>query len=581
MAALRRRDFIRRIGESALGSILAGHAWCGEPRHRKPNIVFILADDLGWAELGCTGSRFNDTPQLDALARQGMRFTDAYAAAPVCSPMRASFMTGQYPARVGITDYLRPNDRKFLSTDHVTVAEALAAAGYACGLIGKWHLMGDYRTRKGDPKLHGFHEVICSESRGIGGGAYFHPYKFMPEVEARRKGEYLTDRLNEEAVDFIARHRGEPFFLFLSHYAVHTRLVGKPDLVAKYQKKPGAGRTRHNPALAAMLESIDQGVGAVLAKLDDLGIADHTAVIFMSDNGGELRVTSNAPLRGGKSQLYEGGIREPLIVRWPGVVRPGSTCSVPVSSIDFYPTIIDMAGARPDPRQVLDGQSLVPLLKQTGRLKRGALFWHYPLARPHFLGGRSSAAVRKGDLKLIEFYDTGNAELYDLGSDVGESTDLSATMPERAAELRKLLDEWRKQVGAEVPQPGVSAAGLQLHLALDEPAGAARARDRSGHRRHLLYHGTRPAPAPKGQARAFNGTDEFLELPRALAPRPAGTPITVAAWVRPEKPDGTILAHGGDRHGYALCIRDGRLAFSACIDWKRATATTAEKLPEG
>jgi len=448
------------MGGGALGAAAAGGlAAAGAARadRRKPNIVFILADDLGWAELGCSGSRFNETPHLDGLARQGMRFTDAYAAAPVCSPMRASFMTGQYPARVGITDYLRPNDPKFLSPNHVTLAEVLRSAGYACGLLGKWHLMGDYGTRRGDPKLHGFTEVICSESSGIGGGAYFHPFRFMPQVKARREGEYLTDRLNQEAVDFITRHKDQPFFLYLSHYAVHTRLVGKPELVAKYQKKPGAGRNANNPILAAMLESIDEGVGGIAARLAELGIADNTVVIFASDNGGEHHVTSNAPLRGAKSQLYEGGIRVPLIVHWPGAVEPGATCSVPVSSVDFYPTLLAMAGIRPDPRQTLDGESLVPLLRRTGRLRRDALYWHYPLSRPHFLGGRSSGAVRKGDWKLIEFYDTGQGELYNLKDDLGETNDLAAKMPERAAELRKLLDAWRKSVGAELPQPAKPA----------------------------------------------------------------------------------------------------------------------------
>jgi len=455
MKNLDRRAFLMHVGRCGLRVGVAGHllgaqeAWADAPSTRKPNFVFILADDLGWAELGCYGNRFNETPNLDELARQGMRFTDAYAAAPVCSPMRASFMTGQYPARVGITDYLRPNDPKFLSPDHITIAEALGSVGYVCGLIGKWHLMGDYRRRRGDPKLHGFDEVICSESSGIGGGAYFHPYRFMPRVKARRKGEYLTDRLNHEAVDFVARNKDKPFFLFLSHYAVHTRLVARKAMVEKYKKKPGAGRRKNNPVLAAMLESIDEGVGMILAKLDELGLAKDTAVIFTSDNGGEDRVTSNAPLRGGKSQLYEGGIREPLIVRWPGVAKPASTCSVPVSSVDFYPTMLDMAGVKPNPRQRLDGESIVPLLKQTGGLKRHALFWHYPLDRPHFLGGRSSGAVRQRDLKLIEFYDAGKVELYNLRDDVGERNDLATKLPGKAAELRKLLAEWRQSVGAK------------------------------------------------------------------------------------------------------------------------------------
>jgi len=261
-------------------------------------------------------------------------------------------------------------------------------------------------------------------------------------------------------VDFIERHCREPFFLYLSHYAVHTRLVGKKAKVQKYRRKPGAGRSRNNPVLAAMLESIDEGVGMIAMKLKELGLADDTAIIFTSDNGGEHRVTSNAPLRGGKSQLYEGGIRVPLLVRWPGVAKPGSVCHTPVSSVDFCPTLLEIAGVRPDPSQVLDGESLAPLLRGTGGLKRDALFWHYPLARPHFLGGRSSGAVRKGDWKLIEFFDTARVELYNLRDDPGEKTNLAPRRPEQTAELQRLLADWRRRVNAAVPlRPQAGPAG--------------------------------------------------------------------------------------------------------------------------
>ncbi len=573
---LTRRSFLRAAAGTALGA--AATPLVAAQERRPPNIVFVLADDLGWAELGCYGNRFNETPHLDRLAREGMRFTDAYAAAPVCSPMRVSFMTGQYPARVGITDYLRPNDPKFLSPDLDALPKALGRAGYASCLIGKWHLMGDYAARKGDPKLHGFTEVVCSETRGIGGGDYWAPYRFNPAIQPRSEGEYLTDRLNREAVDFIERHRDKPLFLYLSHYAVHTRLDGKPPLVAKYKAKPGAGERGKNPQLAAMVESIDDGVGMVLAKLDELGIADNTVVIFMSDNGGEHRVTSNAPLRGAKSQLYEGGIREPLIVRWPGVVKPGSVCSTPVSSIDFYPTLLAMAGARCDPKHIVDGASLLPLLRGTGTLRERALFWHYPLARPHFLGGVSAGAVRVGDWKLIEFFDTGAAELYNLKDDIGETADLAAKRPDKVAELRKRLADWRASVGAVMPRP---STGLQLHLTFDEPAGAKRAKDSSGADRHLDFHGTTPAAGRKGQARRFDGKGDHLALPKAAAPNPAGKPIVISAWIRPEKPDGVILAHGGNRHGYALYLRGGRLAMAAAIDWKRTIVVAPDKLPGG
>ena len=424
------------------------------PEARKPNVVFILADDLGWAELGCYGNRFNETPNLDRVAREGIRFTEAYAAAPVCSPYRASLLSGQYPARVGITDYLRPDDPKHLPTEHVTLAEVLRRAGYATGIIGKWHLTGytHHGAEEFPPSVHGLDEVICSEKRGIGGGSYFHPYHFNPDIERRLPDEYLVDRVNLEAVEFIQRNGRRPFFLYLSHYAVHTRLVGKPELVAKYEARPGAGKgpqaAKNNPHLAAQLESIDQGVGMILQKLTELGLDARTIVIFTSDNGGETRVTSNAPLRGGKSMLYEGGIREPLLVRWPGAVPPAAVSDTPVSSIDFYPTLLEALGLPPDPAQKLDGVSILPVLKDpNANLARDTLYWHYPLEKPHFLGGRSSGAIREGDWKLVEFFDTGELELYNLAADPGEEKNLADLMPDKVADLHKKLRAWRKSVG--------------------------------------------------------------------------------------------------------------------------------------
>lgn len=410
----------------------------------RPNIIVILADDLGWFEPGCYGNSFNETPHLDKLAAQGVRFTHAYSAAPVCSPMRASYMTGQYPARVGILDYLRADDPNHLSPDLATLSKQFAAAGYETALIGKWHLMGDYRTRRGGPNLHGYKHVICSESSYIGPGYYFPPYQHMKEVTPRVEGEYLTDRLNQEAVEFLDRAAGRPFFLSLNHYAPHTRLAGKPELVKRFAAKPGAGKTRNNPELAAMLASIDEGVGALMAKLSQLGIADRTLVLFTSDNGGETRVTTNGPLRGGKSQLYEGGIRVPLIASWPGRAQAGAVCATPVSSVDLYPSLLDAAGLAVPRGHTLDGVSWLPLLSRPqSRLKREALYWHYPLDKPHFLGGRSAGAVRQGDWKLIEFFDTGTAELYHLKDDPGEQKDLAAANPVKVKELRAGLARWR------------------------------------------------------------------------------------------------------------------------------------------
>jgi arylsulfatase A len=459
-----RRNFLKALGFCVTSLIANSCKVITNPvgsgiSEKKTNIIFILADDLGWAELGCYGNKFNETPNLDKLASQGMRFTQAYAAAPVCSPFRAALMTGQYPARIGITDYLRPNDPKHLSTDYVTMAEMLKQSGYKTGIIGKWHLTGyaNHGAKEISPKLQGFDEVIVSENRGIGGGSYFHPYHFNREIEKRLPGkEYLIDRCNLEAVEFIDRHKNTPFFLYLSHYAVHTRLLGKDNLVTKYENKPGAGKgnsaRKNNPHLAAQLESIDEGVGMIMEKLDKLGIADNTILIFTSDNGGEDRVTSNAPLRAGKSTLYEGGIREPLIIRWPKIIKPNSLCKTPVCNVDFYPTFLNLTGGRPHKFQQPDGISILPLLKNPKtKLARDTFYWHYPLEKPHFLGGRSAGAIRKGNYKLIEFFDTGQTELYNLADDISEQHNLSTELPEKVTELKKLLIKWRDEVGAKIP----------------------------------------------------------------------------------------------------------------------------------
>lgn len=451
---------------------------------QPPNIVFILADDLGWAELGCYGNTLNETPHLDRLAREGMRLTDAYAAAPVCSPYRAALLTGQYPARVGILDYLRPDCDAPLSTDHVTIAESLKEAGYATGMIGKWHLTGyRYHGAKVEirPTHHGFDEELLSEIKGVGNGANFFPYVYRTQpiswLNVKRKrlpgNEYLVDRMSFEAVQFIQRHHQRPFFLYLSHYAVHTILNGKQELVDKYRRKHPPGRSRrdrcylcrdaglagdagnhwaedHNPHLAAMLESIDDGVGMILRTLDRLKLADNTLIVFTSDNGGETNVTCNAPLRAGKSWLYEGGIRVPLVVRWPKVVPAGTVCHTPTSNVDFYPTLLQSAGVRPHPRQHLDGVSILPILRNPkAKLHRHVLYWHYPLQKPHFLGGRSAGAIRQGDWKLIELFDTGTVELYNLARDPGEQHNLAHQHPHKTAALARRLADWRREVGAE------------------------------------------------------------------------------------------------------------------------------------
>jgi arylsulfatase A len=437
----------------------------------RPNVVFILIDDMGWKDLGCYGSAFYETPNCDKLASQGMRFTNAYAACPVCSPTRASILTGKYPARLHLTDWLpgradmpsqkllRPKITQYLPLEETTLADALKPLGYTSASIGKWHLGG----KPYYPEKHGFDLNIAGNEWGQP-PAYFYPYKrgangpSIPGLEEGKGGEYLTDRLTDEAEKFVEKNRDRPFFLYFAHYAVHIPLQAKKDVIEKYRNKAKPGDPQNNPIYGAMVESVDDSVGRLLKKLDDLKIADRTIVFFFSDNGGlsvkegpDTPSTSNAPLRAGKGCVYEGGVREPMMVRWPGVVKPGGVCDVPVSSIDFYPTILDMAGAAVDPKRVVDGVSLVPLLRQSGDLKRDALYWHYP----HYSnqGGKPSGAVRQGDYKLIEFYEDGKRELYNLKEDVGETNDLAEKMPEKAKELYEKLKGWRAAVDAQMPTP--------------------------------------------------------------------------------------------------------------------------------
>ena len=469
----------------------------------KPNIIFVLADDLGWAELGCYGNSFHDTPHLDNLAKQGLRFTHAYAAAPVCSPYRASLLTGQHPARVGILDYLRPNSSNALPVSQVTLPKILKRNGYTTGMAGKWHLTGyKYQNAQFEvrPTDHGFDWNIGSEVKGVGNGANFWPYVFRTQpirwldLAENKMGEneYLTDRLNLEAVGFVERNKDTPFFLYLSHYAPHSILNGLPDLVEKYRKKhlPGPSERNncylckdagldgdtclhwaqhHNPHLAAMLESIDDGVGMLVKKLEELGLAEDTIFIFSSDNGGERKVTSNAPLRGGKSELYEGGIRVPLIVRWPnGKVPRGKVSSQPVVSHDFYPTLLEAAAIKADPDQTLDGVStLATWLNPKQAPDRQALHWHYPLDKPHFLGGVSAGAIREGDWKLIEYFDPARLEkfdLFNLAKDPSEKKALASSEPKRVDELHRELIAWRERTGARIPSRPLLASPRNLHF---------------------------------------------------------------------------------------------------------------------
>jgi len=479
MTGLDRRSFLKCSAAGTLG-FLAG-AWARPVRAKekeappkKPNFVFILVDDLGWRDVGCFESTFYETPNIDRLAREGMRFTDAYAACPVCSPTRASIMTGKNPARLHLTNFLVgqrwpadspivniPNWQKFLPLEEVTIAEALKEAGYATGYVGKWHLGNTPEAQGFDFNAGGCHMGLPP--------TYFDPYG-IPKLPNRRPGEYLTDRLADEAIRFIEAHRDEPFFLYFAHYAVHTPLQAKDDRTAKYAAKAGAtaatdvpefgreGRNKvrqvqNHPVYAGMVESVDDSVGRVMKKLADLGLDDNTIIFFFSDNGGlstaEGWPTSNLPLRAGKGWLYEGGIREPTIIKWPGVTPPGFTCDTPMISDDFYPTILQMAGLGLRPEQPMDGTSLVPLLRRESGWGRDTLHWHYP----HYSnqGGAPAGAIRRGDWKLVEWYEDGRLELYNLRDDLGEAKDLAAAMPEKARELQKMLADWRKSVGAQMP----------------------------------------------------------------------------------------------------------------------------------
>ena len=435
-----------------------------------PNVVLIVADDLGAMDLGCYGSKFHRTPHLDKLAADGMRFTQSYSACPVCSPSRAAIMTGQYPQRFQLTDWLpgradrpdqrlkRPTLRDHLPLEATTIAELLKPAGYVCASIGKWHLGG----AGFEPTKQGFDVNIAGDATGSP-QSYFAPFstpngKAMPGLSEAPEGEYLPDRLTTEAEKFITQHRERPFFLYLPHFTPHTPLKAKEDVVKKY---PAAGTFKgqqNNPIYAAMLESLDDSVGRIVAKLDELKLSDRTIVLFTSDNGGlattegpNTPATSNAPLREGKGWLYEGGIRTPLLVKWPGSVKANSSSDVPVCGIDLLPTLRDACGFEQTKTLNTDGVSWLPLLKQSGSIARESLFWHYP----HYAnqGGKPGGIVRSGEWKLIEFYEEGRRELFHVAKDVSESRNLAEQESDRVRDLSEKLAAWRTSVGALMPEP--------------------------------------------------------------------------------------------------------------------------------
>ncbi|WP_345567308.1 sulfatase [Nonomuraea rosea] len=453
-----RRTVLRGLAAAAgLGGAVgpAARARASEVAATKPNIIVVLIDDLARRELGCYGNTFNETPHMDRLAADGIRFEHGYAAAPVCSPTRASIMTGQYPARVGITEFLGAAGDDFLPTGHQTLPETLRDAGYRTGLIGKWHLSETYtgavRDRPGNPWSHGFTDVIASEQKYIADGDYFHPYFMLPDLPARGEDEYLTDRLNLEAVDFITRAQDEarPFFLYLSHYATHTKLAAPQPLIDKYAAKPGAGERGKNPVLAAMLEVIDNGVGTIRDTLRRLGIAENTVILLLSDNGGDGGVATSSPLRGAKATLYEGGVRVPMIAYHPA--GPGGrVVDTPFSTVDFLPTLLDTADVARPPGQHLDGVSFAGLLSGGTAPERTDLFWVYP----HWHNpGAPAASVRRGRHKLLRYLHDGQTELYDLLADPGEAENLAGRLPDETRQLQAALDAHLRDVGLLPPQP--------------------------------------------------------------------------------------------------------------------------------
>ncbi len=421
------------------------------------NVVLILADDLGWKDLSCYGSDFYQSPNIDKLARDGIRFTQSYSACTVCSPTRAAIMTGKYPARLHITDWipgqmpenpklLVPDWTKYLPLEETTIADAFHSAGYATASIGKWHLGGPPYY----PDKHGF-DINIAGTEAAQPTTYFAPYNIATLPEGP-KGEYLTDRLGDEALKFIEQHKDKPFFLYFPHFAVHLPIQAKADMIQKYRAGKHSGQTQTNEIYAAMIESLDETVGRIRGKLDELKLADHTIVVFASDNGGRVPTTSNLPLRVGKGSCYEGGTRVPLIVYWPGVTKPGNVCDTPVISMDLYPTLLEMAGLRKAATKAIDGVSLVPLLRQNGQLQRDAIFWHYPHYQHYQLGGTTPySAIHAGDFKLIEFVDDMRVELYNLREDIGEQHNLAEKMPSKVEKLRNRLHAWRKEVGAQMP----------------------------------------------------------------------------------------------------------------------------------
>lgn len=457
----------------------------------KPNILFILIDDMGWKDLSCFGSDFYETPRIDKLAEEGMLFTDAYAACPVCSPTRASILTGKYPARLGMTQWLGGHSEgkladvpyiDHLSTNEFSLAKALRKSGYSTLHVGKWHLSQHNEQRFSTyPDKHGFDINIGGCDWGHPFNGYFSPYG-IETLDDGPEGEYLTDRLTDEAINLInSQDKDKPWFMYLSHYAVHTPIECHAELVEKYKRKAQKLNINQeyailegelfscdhkkneriqrrviqsDPVYAAMVENLDWNTGRVIDALDHAGIRENTIIVFFSDNGGvstaEGSPTCNLPLAEGKGWVYEGGTRTPLIISWPGEIASGVTCHTPLTSTDFYPTLLELCGLDLIPEQHCDGQSLYHLLIDGEFINDRPIFWHYP----HYSnqGGTPACSVRFGKWKLIEFFESTRLELYDLSVDIAEKNDLARRHPGVTNQLKRMLDEWKNDVSAKIPE---------------------------------------------------------------------------------------------------------------------------------
>ena len=434
----------------------------------QPNFVFLLVDDLGFGDFGFNGAEFYETPNIDRLASEGMRFSNGYAACTVCSPSRAAILSGCYPARLKLTDWIAGHKRPYaklavpdwemrIAHGRVLLPEALKEGGYDTAFFGKWHLMpiGQPDFDEHYPTSHGFDINVGGREWGQpkGKGKYFPPFD-MPGLDNGKPGDFLTDKLTDAALGFLDARDGEkPFLLYFSYYTLHTPLMAPPELVEKYTKKAKTFENTKNeylnPKRAGMVEKLDDSVGRILAKLEEMGVADNTVVILTGDNGGNYDETT-AGLKGYKGYSHEGGVREPFVVKWPGKAKPGSVCDVPVIGTDFYPTMLEMAGLPLRPHEHMDGTSIVPLLTgEADGLGRKNLYWHYP----HYHRTNPYGAIRSGDWKLIEFFEDRRLELYNLANDPYETENLASKNPEKAQVLLKQLKAWRKSVGAQMMTP--------------------------------------------------------------------------------------------------------------------------------